>query len=98
MFRWTANYLASIPPVFVDGALYVWIGVLTFLATQMSSDDAAKYVPAEGLFWIKTGIGTLSVAAVSLKMFRSSQYAEHVAERKKSNGGTQFFNRPDTGP
>lgn len=92
MIKSAAKYLGEIPAVFIDGALYVWIGVLTFLATQIGSDDAAKYIEAQVLFWLKTGIGSFSTGLVSLKMYRSTSYADHQIEKKKT-GDTQFITK-----
>lgn len=97
MLRAAANYFASVPAVFTDGLLYVLIAVLAFAQTAMASDDAAKYIPAEMLFWTKMTLGIANAAVVAIKMYRSTQFAEHQAEKKK-NGHTQFLNRTDTGP
>lgn len=97
MIKWAASYFASLPPVFVDGCLYIWIAILTALTAILGSDDAAKYISPEVLFWMKAVVNMCNAAAIALKMFRSTQYAEHVAE-KKSTGNTGFFNNPNTGP
>ena len=73
--------------VIIDGMLYVWIAILTFIATQFSSDDAAKYIPAETLFWSKMAIGTISTGLVALKMFRSTSFAKHQEAENKKTGG-----------
>jgi len=90
MIKAFQRYCAGIAPVFIDGMLYVWIAVLTFLSTQISSDDAEKYLGPQTLFWTKMALGSVSTALVSLKMFRSSSFAEHQAEKKKQEE-TQFF-------
>lgn len=92
MLKRTQEYFASIPPVFIDGLLYVWISVLTFISTQFSSDDAAKYISPLALFWLKFLIGSLSAAIISIKMFRSTSFAEHQEEKKKT-GQTEFINK-----
>lgn len=84
MIRYLHSYFSSIPPVFIDGLLYVWIAILTFLTTQIGSDDASKYIEAQTLFWLKTSIGTVSAAVVALKMFRSTSYADHQQEKKRT--------------
>lgn len=83
--------------MFIDGLLYVTIAVLTVIQASLSSDDAAKYIEAERLFFAKMWIGAGNAAAVAAKMYRSTQFAEHQAEKKK-NGNTQFLNRSGTGP
>lgn len=81
------NYFSTLPPVFIDGTLYVLIGLFTYLQGISASDDAAKYLSAELLFWTKVFIGALLTIWVNLKMFRSTQFAEHQAEKKAKNGG-----------
>lgn len=97
MLKATADYLASLPSVFVDGLLYVLIALLGFLLVAFSTDDAAKYMPAYVLFWVKMGIGASNAVVAALKMYRSTQFSDHQAEKKR-NGHTQFLNRSDTGP
>ena len=93
MIRWAANYFSSLPPVFVDGSLYVIIAILTALIAVLGSDDAAKYIAAQTLFWMKAVTNCLNAAAIALKMFRSTQFAEHQEEKRKSNGNTQFLTK-----
>lgn len=97
MLKAAANYFASLPEVFTDGLLYVLIAVFAFAQTAVASDDAAKYIEAQTLFWTKMILGILNAAVVAIKMYRSTQFAEHRADKKK-NGHTQFLNRTDTGP
>jgi hypothetical protein len=92
MIKALQRYCSEIAPVFIDGMLYVWIAVLTFLSTQIGSDDAEKYLGAQTLFWTKMILGSVSTALVSLKMFRSSSFADHQAEKKKV-GETQFISK-----
>lgn len=96
-----ADYFNGIPSVFIDGLLYVMIGVLAFLLAVFSSDDAAKYIEAETLFWTKVWIGGTNAAVVAAKMFRSTQFAEHRAykeEERKKTGHTDRWVKSDTGP
>lgn len=90
MLKKVQQYFVGIPAVFIDGMLYVWIAVLTFISTQFSSDDAEKYITPQMLFWSKMLLGSISTGLVSLKMFRSTAFAEHQEEKKKT-GNTEFI-------
>ena len=90
MIKRAQAYFASIPAVFIDGLLYVWIGMLGSITAVFSSDDVAKYVGPQLLFWLKSGFAVLSGALVNIKMFRSTAFAEHQAEKKKTSD-TQSF-------
>lgn len=93
MLRYVAKYLGSIPPVFLDGALYFMIAVDgAFLAT-LSSDEAVKYIGAALLFWIKMILSSLNAGLLAIRMFRSTSYADHK-EAKKLSGETVFFTNP----
>lgn len=71
-------------PVVFDGMTYVAIAVFTSLNTSLGSDEAAKYVPATVLFWLKLSFGTFSAGALSVKMYRSTTFAEYRAARNGS--------------
>jgi hypothetical protein len=88
MLRYAQQYFASIPSVFMDGFLYVCIAALAAVTAFITSDDAAKYIAPEVLFWAKGLLAVLSSAVVAVKMFRSTSFAEH--QEKKKNG-TQFI-------
>lgn len=94
------RYFSSIPPVFIDGFIYVCIQMLTVLSTQIGTDESAKYVSPTALFWSKLVIGELAAGFLAVKMYRSTQYSEHLREKK--NGDTQFISKPpnntSTGP
>lgn len=89
-----AKYLSQLPPVFVDGFLYVMVQTLTVLSTQFGTDEAAKYIEPTLLFWIKIVIGELAAGFLALKMFRSTTFAEHRASK---TGDTNFLARIQTG-
>jgi len=73
-----ANYLAGIPPVFLDGILYSGIAWLLFSQSYLGGDEAAKYINPALKFWINYAVGSLAAIAGALKMFRSTSYADHV--------------------
>ena len=77
--------LATISPVFLDGTIYVLIQMLTVLSTQFGTDEAAKYISATPLFWIKIVIGELAAGALAVKMFRSQSYADHLRKKEATS-------------
>lgn len=72
-----ANYFATIPPVFIDGVLYLLIALFGAFQTFFSSEEAYKYVNPAVLFWLKCVFGSLLAGVSALKMFRSTSYADH---------------------
>ncbi len=84
MLRYIQGYFSTITPMYVDGALYVSIAIFGFLSTVFGGDEAAKYVNPEAVFWIKTTIGTFSAGLLALKLYRSTAFADHLADKKQS--------------
>jgi len=78
MLRWLSNYSKSVPPVFIDGTLYVLIAVFGTVQSMFTTEEAYKYVPPYVLFWGKSVLGTMLAAVSALKMFRSTSFAEHL--------------------
>lgn len=66
--------------------LYLIIGTATAFSACLNSDEAAKYLDPEMLFWLRTGTSTVSGAAVTLKGVTSNAFAEWQASRKNGNG------------
>lgn len=82
------RYFTSVSPVFMDGTLYILIALFGALTATFSSDEAAKYLEAETLFWVRTVCNVNSAWLLALKMFRSTAFAEHqakVLEEKEQN-------------
>jgi len=92
MLRFVHKYFSSIPAVFIDGTLYVSVGLFTFLSAGFASDDASKWISAQMLFWLKLSIGAVGNIALNMKMFRSTTFAEHQ-ELKKRTGDTGFITK-----
>ena len=84
MIRWASQYLGSIQPVFLDGLLYVLIAIFGAITACMSTDEAAKYLEPETLFWIRTTASVGGAAFLALKMFRSTAFADHQASGKET--------------
>jgi hypothetical protein len=93
MIKRVQQYFSTLPAVFIDGTLYVCVGLFTFLTASFSSDDAAKYVSPETLFWVKVVLGSAGTVALNMKMFRSTTFADHQVEKKKT-GNTDFITKP----
>ena len=74
--------------MFFDGLVLVLIQMLTVLSTQIGTDEAAKYIGATTLFWSKIIVGELAACFLAIKMFRSTQFAEHQQRKNgNKNGG-----------
>ena len=92
---WWRKWL-DVPPVIIDGALYVGIAFFGALTAGFGTDEAAKYVEPEKLFWIRLVCGPMGASFLALKMFRSTGYAHHQQEKaeekaeeaKSGNGKT----------
>lgn len=67
--------------MWIDSVLYVGIGMFTFMQGFLSSDEAYKYIDPYLLFWLKLCVGSLAAGAASLKMYRSTGFAEHQQNR-----------------
>lgn len=91
MIQYLANYFKRVPPMFIDGLLYLLIGWFTFNQAYFGGDEAAKYIQPETKFWINWLIGSGAVICTSIKMFRSTAFAEH----KQSTGQTNFITKPN---
>ncbi len=78
-------------PVVIDGLLYALVAMFGCLETEFSSDDAAKYIAPHTLFWIKAVVSVIAARALAVKLFRSTAYSDHVAQKKIE---TSFMNRP----
>ena len=83
------NYFASVKPVTVDGALYVLIAIFGAVMALMQSDDTYKYMNPYVCFYVKFFADIGLAGTTALKMFRSTSYSEHVADKKAGN--TQVF-------
>ncbi len=83
MIKAFQKYLYSLPPVFIDGVLYVMIAWFMFNQSYLGGDEAAKWIEPEVKFWINWLIGSGATIFASIKMFRSTTFAEHQAQKPK---------------
>lgn len=82
MIVFLQRYFAKVSPMFVDGTLYALIALFGYLNGYFGSDDAAKYIDAKTLFYLNGLVGGLGATFLAIKMFRSTQYAEHVDKKE----------------
>lgn len=95
------NYIyakfGSLKPVVIDGFLYVCIAMFGSIIGLMSTDEVYKYMNPYAVFYIKA-LSSIGLAGVSaLKMFRSTSYSDHQADKKAAsslqNGNTEIITR-----
>lgn len=79
LLKFVIPQMTGLKPVHIDGTLYVLIGMFGAINTVFTTDDAYKYVNAYCIFWIKAAVDIALAGVGSLKMFRSTTYAEHLA-------------------
>jgi hypothetical protein len=61
----------------------VSITFLTVWQNVFGGDEAAKYIAAWLLFWLKNFLGSFAITLVALQSFRSRQYAAHMDAKEK---------------
>lgn len=84
MILWTYRYLAQIPPMWLDGLLYLALAVLTQMQNDFSADDVLLYVGPVLLFWLKKSIGWAVAGALAVKLYRSRSFADHQDAKKSA--------------
>ena len=89
MFKITHKYFSTIPSVFIDGLLFVAIALFTSLSASVSSDEAAKYIDAQTLFWFKMFLSASAATVLALKMYRSTTFSEHQEVKKEEKKAEQ---------
>lgn len=72
----------NMPPVVLDGFLFVLIAICTYDEALLRSDDVYKYLNAYVVFYAKVIVGSLGAGALALKMFRSREYSDHQDAKK----------------
>lgn len=93
MINWLFNRFGKLPAVYLDGWLYVLIAFFGAWAACLSSDEAAKWIADWLLFWLRSSCSCISASLLALKMYRSTSFAEHQAEKKMKEGGTSFLTK-----
>jgi hypothetical protein len=95
MIRATMNYIEKPPPIpsaYIDGYLYVGIAIFGAAAASFATDEAAKYVSAQWLWYLRTGCSIVSAGLLALKMFRSTTFGQHLAEKAAQTAPTETAN------
>ena len=62
---------------YIDGLLYVGIGVCTALTNSFTNDAAAKFIAPENLFYFQAYLSALNAGLLAAKMYRSTSYADN---------------------
>lgn len=88
MIRAMSNYFGGIQPVFIDGSLYALMAWFIFSQSYLGGDEAAKFISPAVKFWINYIVGGMAAFFGAVKMFRSTQFAEH---KDKKNAETPSF-------
>lgn len=89
LIKWAVELLA-VPPVVIDGALYVFIAVFGAIQAILTSDECYKYMNPYAIFYAKAFAGVGLAAAGALKMFRSNTYSEHLAAKEKDRQASEL--------
>lgn len=73
----------------VSVTLYALIALSTAIGAFLGSDDAAKFISAENLFWARGLNSIIGGVSLTLKGVISQTFAEWVKERKNGNGAAK---------
>lgn len=100
MLRAVQRYFSGVKPVVIDGALYVLIAMFGTVEGIATSEEIYKYVNPYAVFFLKTATLIALSAVTALKMFRSTSYSDHQAQKKieadrlSSTGNTELITKP----
>ena len=92
--------LTSTRSMFIDAILFVLLATLPVVVAMFASDEAAKYMSPESIFWLKNLVAIFGAAMGSVKAYRSLGFAHHIhekaVEKAKSDKleATSFLARP----
>lgn len=67
---------SAVKPVHIDGGLYALMGGLSAFIACMSTEGAAKHVAPDLLWWLQTVAEVADGVVLSIKMYRSTGYAD----------------------
>jgi len=82
------NGESRMSPTQLDGGMWVGIGIFTAAVATFTSDEAAKFLAPVVLFFCKAIAQWGLAGLLSLKMFRSTTYAQYQQEKKQNGNGT----------
>lgn len=65
------------------------------VAAFLGTDEAAKYIGPEALFWLRGSNAVVNAVATGLKAFTSQIFSDWLAARKAGikTGDTEFFHK-----
>jgi len=72
------RYLASVPPIFLDGCIAVSIAMMTAVNMSFATDESAKYIDPAVRFWLLILIGSSIQGMHALSKFRDRAYGTHM--------------------
>lgn len=81
------DYMMAIRPVTIDGLIVTFLGGFIYSQSYLASEEAFKYVEPYLLFWFKYGFGLGAAVLIALKSFRSTEYANHLQQKKDLTNG-----------
>ena len=96
MKRFFNSFADEIPAAFIDGVLYCAIGWFAFSQMFFGGDEAAKYIDPKWKFYLNYILGSGAIICANLKSYRSTNYADHQAEKKLKNGHTELLYKTET--
>lgn len=89
MYHRIQAYFAGIKPVWIDGTLYVLLALFGAVELTLNNDDIYKYVTHVSLvYWGKNAVAWTLAVVTAVKMFRSTTYADHVADKEAAKALT----------
>jgi len=62
----------------IDGGTYVAIAFFTATSAALGTDEAAKYISAALLFWLRVFSFVMGQSILAFKTFRSTSFAAHM--------------------
>lgn len=103
MPQWTKNFvqglkdLLAMPPVVIDGSLYVIIAYFGAATAFLGSDEASKFISPLWLFWLRGLHACGGAMALALKMFRSTSFSDSKPKEivTTSSGETTIITKQD---
>jgi hypothetical protein len=102
MLTWIVNKYGNMKPVVIDGFLYVVIAMAASVEVNLTSDDCYKYMNPYVIWYAKMLVAVFAAGVTALKMFRSTSYSEHQAEKKaksdlqNGNSNTTVMTKQET--
>ena len=76
---------------FVNGGLFVGLAAFSAINLGITGDEAAKFIPAEVLFYLKLSTATVLASLLALKTFLSQMKQENPTGKP---GDTIYLSKP----